>query len=668
LSIFYHYKEKQHNCKGVKQMNFYPNTLRPVKIGEISLKNRLQFLPQVCCLSTTEGEANDEMVAFVGEQARTGVGLITIGDTQINHERCDCFYGEMNVTHDRFLPGMHQVADEAHKYGAKISIELSHSGRGASQSMIIKPAYAPSDIPIGLPCAEHVIVMGQKEMDEVVGQFVDCAVRCKTAGFDMIMLHSAHQNLLGQFLSPYSNKRTDEYGGSLENRMRFPLRIIKALREALGADFPIEMRVSSAEEIEGGYDVDETIAYLRQAQKYINMVQVSRGSIFHPQVVRYCMPGYLEPDCLNVELAGKIKAAIDIPVSVAGNISTMDEAEKIISEGKADIVGMGRAFIADPQIINKSAHGEKDRVRPCLHCHDGCALAWWGYPVRCAVNPEFGQPIRFRNMLPAVQKKKVMIIGGGPAGMTAAQTASKRGHEVVLYEKSDCLGGMLIDAGAIAIKKRIAQYTKWMVRETMECGARIELGKEADINVIKKEAPDVLFITVGAHYFVPPIKGAELKNVVMASDVDHKKVETGNKVVVCGGGAVGCESALQLAMDGKEVTIVDMIPEEQFASTVHPLQNGSLMIHLQQYGVAKMGNCKIQEFIKEGVVVEDKDGNHKTVSADTIVLALGVKPNDQLNSLMYEDIAKEVYVCGDCEHIGNIRLANANAFNYAVQI
>lgn len=649
-------------------MNRFPQALSPLKLGDITLKNRMQFLPQVCCLSNADGEVNSEITAFIGWQAKTGVGLITIGDTQIDHERCDCFYGEMNVTHDRYLPGMFRVVDEAHKYGAKISIELAHSGRGAKQSMITKPAYAPSDLPLGLPCAEKVVVMGESEMSEVVGKFVDCALRCKTAGFDMIMLHSAHQNLMGQFLSNISNKRTDEYGGSLENRMRFPLRVIKALREALGPGFPIEMRVSSAEEMKGGYTIEDTIAYLKEAQKYISMVQVSRGSVFHPDAVRFCMPDYLQPARLNVEEAAKIKAAIDIPVSTAGNISSMEEAEDIIAAGKADVVGMARAYIADSELIVKSVRGESSKVRPCLRCHDGCGLSWWGYPVRCTVNPAFGQPVRYGYIPPAFHKKKVMVVGGGPAGMTAAQTASKRGHNVVLYEKENRLGGLLLDAGAISIKKDVARYTDWIVRETMECGASVELGKEADRDIIEREAPDVLIIATGSRYANPAIKGSDLKNVAPVTDVDHKRVIVGQNVVVCGGGAAGCESALELAMNGKDVTVVDMLPEDQFAVKLHPLPFGSLMRSLGELGVKKIGGCTIQEFTEKGVLARDAQGKEKFIPADTIVLAMGMKPNDELNSLVYEGVVKEVYICGDCEHIDNIRAANASAFNIAIQI
>jgi 2,4-dienoyl-CoA reductase-like NADH-dependent reductase (Old Yellow Enzyme family)/thioredoxin reductase len=653
---------------GNKQMNRFPHALSPIKIGGVTIKNHMQFLPQVCCLSTSEGEVTGDMVAFVGEQAKTGAGLVTIGDTQINHERCDCFYGEMNVTHDRFLPGMHQVVDEAHKYGAKISIELAHSGRGAKQSMITKPAYAPSDIPLGIPCAERVIVMGGKEMDEVVGQFVDCALRCKEAGFDMIMLHSAHQNLMGQFLSPISNKRTDEYGGSREKRMRFPLRVIKALRDALSHNFPIEMRVSASEELDGGYTIEDTIAYLKEAQKYIDLVQISRGSVFHPDAVRFCMPDYLQPDRLNVDAAAQIKASVSIPVSVAGNIGSMEEAEEIIATGKADVIGMARAYIADPELIAKSVRGESDRVRPCLRCHDGCGLSWWGYPVRCSVNPKFGQPVRFSNIPPASKKKKVMVIGGGPAGMTAAQTASARGHRVVLYEKQEELGGLLRDAGAIGIKKRVAKYAEWMQRETKECGVRLEMNQEADLRAIERESPDVLIIATGSGYAEPSIKGSDRENVVKVSDVDNKRVAAGKNIVMCGGGAVGCESALQLAYEGKNVTIVDMIPEDSFASTVHPLPRGSMMRNLDLSGVVKIGGASIQEFTKAGVVIKDESDAVRTVPADTIVIALGMRPNDEFNHLMYEDTVKEVYICGDCENVSNIRFANANAFNIAVQI
>jgi 2,4-dienoyl-CoA reductase-like NADH-dependent reductase (Old Yellow Enzyme family)/thioredoxin reductase len=650
-------------------MKNYPHVFDPIKIGTMVLKNRLQFLPIVCCMTSSEGEVIAEMVEFVGAQARTGVGLITIGDTQINHERCDCFYGEMNVTHNKFVPGMQLVTEEAHRYGAKISIELSHSGRGAQASMITKPSYAVSNIPLDKEgCPSDLIVMTQKEIDEVIGEFVACARRCKQAGFDMIMVHSAHNNLLGQFLSPASNIRTDEYGGSFENRMRFPKMVLEAVRDTVGPNYPLEMRVSCDEMIENGLRLDDTIAYLKEVQHYVNMIQVSRGTIFEQKYQKYLMPTYYQPRCINVGEAAKIRAAIDIPISVAGYISSIEEAEEIISSGKSDIVGMARSYIADPDIIKKAVSGESGRTRPCLRCFEGCGVVFFGYPLRCTVNPVFGREFRYKEIHKAPIKKKVMIIGGGPAGMTAAQTAIKRGHDVVLYEKKNRLGGLLEDAGTASFKSNMRKYLEWHVSETMSCGARIELGKEAGADHVRYEAPDALIIATGSDYAKPPIRGIDNGNVIMVRDVEKNQARVGQKVVVCGGGLTGCECALSLAMDGKNVTIMDMINVDQFAGEMFFLTRNALMDELDAYKVKKAGNLTIDEFSEKGVKAKDTAGKIVEFEADTIVLALGMKSENKLNHFVYEDLAKEVFVVGDCDKVSNIRFANFNAFNVAVEL
>ncbi len=649
-------------------MNRFPNALQPLTLRGVTFKNRIQFLPQVCCLSSADGEVTEDMAAFVGWQARTGAGWITIGDTQVDTERGSCFYGEMNVTSDKYLPGMVHVCEEAHKYGAKLSIELAHAGRGASHTMNPKPAYAPSAIPLPFPSNQNVIAIGEEEMQDVIDRFVDCALRCKRAGFDMIMIHSGHHNLLAEFLSNVANKRTDEYGGSIENRMRFPLRVLKAVREAVGEDFPLEMRVGACEEIEGGYTVEDTIAYLKEAQKYIDMVQVSRGIVFMPEAVRFCMPDYLQDAQLNVPYAAKIREAIDIPVSCCGNISTMEEAEEIIKSGKADVVGFARAFIADPDLIHKSIRGCSDQVRPCIRCHDGCGQSWWGFPVRCTVNPTYGLPTKYDMLYPAVQKKRVMVVGGGTAGMTAAVTAHKRGHDVTLYEATDRLGGLLHDAGAIAIKHELARYTAWAVKDAEASGVKIVYNTRVDQAMIEAENPDVLIIATGSVPVKPPIKGIDLPIVVEVSDVDSKKVAVGQNVIVCGGGSVGLESGLQLALDGKNVKIVDMLPVEKFADKLHPLPKGSVMRSLNELGVELLGDRKIKEFTENGIVVETKDGSVETLEADSVVLALGMRSNNPLKSLEYEGIVSEIYYVGDCEKVENIRLANANAYAIATRI
>lgn len=412
-------------------MNRYPHVFQPIKIRNMTLKNRIQYTPMVCCLSNAEGEVTNEMLQFLSVQAATGVGVVTIGDTQIDHERAMCFYGELNVLHDKYITGLSLLSEEAHRYGAKLSIELAHAGRGGVPSMNVKPGFAPSDLPIP-GCMQDLKVMDRADMDWVIERFAECTARVKKAGFDMVMVHSGHNNLLGQFLSPGSNLRTDEYGGSLENRMRFPLEILRAVRQAAGEDMVIEMRVSGDEMTRNGLRFEESLEYVRRAQDFIDLVNFSCGNVFMQEGVKYSVPLYLQEHMQNVKFAAAAKKVLHIPVSVVGNIYSMEDAEQIISSGQADIVGMCRSLMADPELIHKSSEGREEEIRPCLRCMDGCGKIFNGLPVRCAVNPVNGREYRYRYIKKAEQPKKVLVIGGGPAGMQAAQTLTERGHEVCI--------------------------------------------------------------------------------------------------------------------------------------------------------------------------------------------------------------------------------------------
>lgn len=649
----------------------YPHVFKPLSIGDMEIKNRIHYAPMVPVVTTADGEAGQEMLDWIGMQARTGVGYISIGDTQIDRERAQCFYGELNVTHDMYKDSLIRLTEEAHRFGCKISIELSHGGRGANPEMNVLPAFAPSYIPIpGGPGSEGspqgLKVMDKDDMELVKKQWADCTLRCKDTGFDMVMIHSAHNNLLGSFLSPESNFRTDEYGGSLENRMRFPLEVLKAVREAVGPDYPLEIRVSINEMTDKGLQFEDTLAYLKEAQKYVDVICLSRGTVFVEDAIRYLCPSYLMPHMLNTDYSKIVKENVDIPVQVVGNIYNLEEAEKILAEGKADIVGICRSLMAGPTMIEDAMKGEEYKTRPCIRCMDGCGPVYLGEPVRCAVNPQLGRETRFGKVQKADVKKKVFVVGSGPSGMQAVETLLERGHDVTLFEKTDKLGGMLHDASAVKFKYDLREYKDWFIRQTEESGAEIRLNTEVNVDLIKKEKPDAVFVATGAHYAKPPIPGIE--KAILAKDADNGTVKVGKKVVVCGGGLTGCETALQLARDGHEVTVVDMIPATDFAKEQFYIIRSSLMHEIAEAGVKFAGDLKIKEFMDNAIVVTDKTDNEFEMKADTFVNALGLRSDNSL----YEEIKAEIpwgtYCAGDCVSPKNIYNATFSAFNIAVEI
>ena len=652
-------------------LEHYPHVFAPLKTKHLTLKNRIQFPPTVSCLSTGIGEATPEYIEFVAMQAKTGVGLITIGATSVDEDFGTDFQGELNITRDEMIGGLARIAEAAHLYGAKISVEMCHAGRGADPTLLGQPyAIGPSSIPLPNRC-RYVKEMDQHDIDHVIEQYASCAERLMRAGFDMCMVHGAHGNLVGSFLSPKTNLRNDCYGGSLENRMRFPLEILKAMRERVGDNMAIEMRISGDEMIEGGMRIQEVIEFLKQAQQYIDLVNVSRGLIVDRNFCYYPQPPYYHPYCHNVYLAEQVKACkeITIPVATVGSIKTLDMAEEILAAGRADVVAMARALFADPELIHNACRGRKEETRPCLRCLQVCNNNCdKGIAIRCAVNPTLGRETKYGEIRPAPVSKKVVVVGGGVAGMMAAQTLVKRGHRVVLFEKGPELGGHLNNINKLPFKQDLREYTEWDIRTTMTCGADIRLNTAATRELIEAEDPDAIFIATGSKLAVPPIPGIDGTNVASVTDVDCGRVATGQKVVVCGGGMSGLECALGLAMDGKEVTVVDMIPVEDFAKEIVHYTRDMLLKLLREFDVKLLGGQKVTSIDAQGVHTMDHNWKTYTYDCDTVVSAFGLVPNldgvDEYRGLMYD-----TYVIGDCgEGAKSIGNANWTAFNYAMLV
>ncbi len=405
---------------------------------------------------------------------------------------------------------------------------------------------------------------------------------------------------------------------------------------------------------------------MNAASRYIDLVNISTGGFLNLQALAYTHPSYHLPRMLNVETAAAIKRGIDIPLAVVGGIATIDDAEQVLAEGKADIVAMAKALMADQELVTKAKLGKTREIRPCLRCLDCMRFPHKGAPTRCAVNPVAGREFRYREILPARTKKRVLVIGGGPAGMMATRTLRERGHDVTLWERRGNLGGRLFETASLPLKDRFPAYIDWTVRATMECGATVVLGKEATPEAVAEEAPDAVVVAIGAELVTPPIEGIDLPHVMTVVEADLGLRSAGAAVVVCGGGLSGSECALGLAMQGKKVRVVDVLPEEALCQDISDFARIALVMLMKEHGIERV-QASVTRITPTGIVVALPDGAVTELPADTVVTAFGLRP-DVVKLAPLLDVIPESYAVGDCNDGHRVYDANHQAFNLAVEV
>lgn len=658
-------------------MNTYEHVFTPFSFGSVTVKNRIATPPMLACMASPEGYVTRELIEFYKAFAKGGAGVVTVGDAATDFKYGRGHNSQLNLGDDAVTIGLYQLVEAIQRYGAKASIEVNHRGRWTFPRMLEgKNPIGPS--PITAPTEEfvarqegrkpvRVTEMDQQMIDMVIEDFVSAVGRCVVAGFDMVMIHGGHGHLLAQFASTFANKRTDSYGGSLENRARFPLEVLGAVRDKFGRSITIEYRISADELVPGGMHIDETVEFLKLIRDKIDLVNVSLGitnDIF-------CAPHHLQPTYMprnyTVAYAERIHKEVGIPVTCVGSVSSLAAADEIIGKGVADLVAMGRRHIADPDLVKKTWAGFEDRIRPCLRCGTCSENPRVDLPVFCAVNPVTGKEVEYADIPPAKEKKKVLIVGGGPGGMEAARRAVERGHAVTLVEKTGRLGGALIAASAASFKGDMREYLEWSVRETRRLVTDIRMNTEATPELVRAEAPDALIIAVGAEPTVPDIPGASGENVVLATDVHLGTAKTGARVVVVGGGLTGCEAALELAREGRQVTVIDMVTEDEIAIDAKAMNRFTLLDLLAEGKVRIVPEVKLEEIRADGVRVMDKGWNTIEIPADTVVLSVGFTACSGAAAVL-GGLVRDTYVIGDCCGPRNLKAAVHEAFNVVVEM
>jgi 2,4-dienoyl-CoA reductase-like NADH-dependent reductase (Old Yellow Enzyme family)/thioredoxin reductase len=628
-------------------MGIYSHVFRPLRIGRVTVKNRIESSPAIPFLAGGDYSVTRELIEWNKRIAGGGAGIVTIGETPLDYEDARR-HGRSNtlcLAADTAINGLSVLAESIQRYGAVASIELGYGG-------LCEPTE-----------------MTEEQIAATIEQFAQAANRCMLAGMDMIMVHGGHGHLVGQFFSPLTNRRSDRYGGSLNKRARFAVEVLEAIRRKVGDRLAIEYRISADELVSGAPSVEETIEFAKIIEDKIDLLHVSAGNLYAQETcARMIQPTYIARG-VNVEYAPRFKEHLRIPVTAVGSL-TIDMAEEILSQGKADMVAMIRSIIADPDCVKKARRGDGEAIRPCVRCNRCLSVSRdYTRPTRCSVNPIAGRELEFANPLVPEKRKKVVVIGGGPGGMEAARTAARRGHHVVLFEKNPELGGALIQASAFPFKEDMRRYLEWARRTTIATGGiDIRLSTEATAEDVSKEQPDVIMIAVGGRPVIPHTPDGYGARAVWAGEVGGAISGIGDRVLVVGAGQVGCEAAVFLAMKGKRVTVIDMLPPDQIATDVHPLNMMVLSEMMQSHNVEVRTETKLEGITPMGAVVRDAGGKSEEILCETLVYSMGIAPQGNIAQI-YEDLAPEVYTVGDCQREkGNLQHATADGFNVAIDI
>jgi 2-enoate reductase len=627
----------------------YEKLFTPFKIGKMEVKNRIVMSPMGLNAGHLDGTIANDEINYWEERARGGTGMIITGCLFLTKDLAQgSLEGYLDQTY--VIPQLTTLCEAVQRYGTKICAQLScGTGKNAFANMYGEPPVSASAIPSmfnpDLIC--HALTVG--EIQTILRQFSYSAKLLKDAGFDAIEVHAHAGYLIDQFMSAVWNKREDEYGGTLENRMRFPVEIVKAIRSAVGPDMPILFRIACKHHFEGGRTLEESMPMLKILEEAgVNALDIDSGS--YENIDYIFPPAYLGDACMQ-DVCEAARKAVGIPLLNSGN-HTPETAVKLIESGNADFVMMGRPLIAEPHMANKLMAGKRDEVRPCIRCNEDCIgrILTRLTKISCSVNPSVGFEDRF-----IIQKtkepKNIAVIGGGPGGMEAARTAALMGHKVTLYEKDGKLGGQLKSAATPSFKSQLRELVTWYEHQMELLNIDVRLNAQLNVESPELKDADRIIVATGAVPITPKIPGIENAIDIISAHTEPEKLK-GDKIVFCGGGLSACDSALEIAMSGKKVAIIEMLDE--VAINDHFINKAALIPMLLKHNVELYTGHKVLEVTADGVKAQKKDGTETFIPGDTIVSSFGMRPNDGFAREVDAKYHLKTRVIGDSSKVGKV--------------